>query len=312
MTVHHDADAVRRALPMAAAIDALERALAAAPFAAAPQRLHLEEGGRTFLAMPILADGWAGAKLVTIVPDNPERGLPLVSATYTLFGPPGLEPVATIDGRALTDLRTGAVSGLATRHLAREGAERLVVVGAGAQARVHVLAMAAVAPLADVAIVARRTGPFEELVEHVRDHGLDVPIRRAGPEDLARADLVCACTTGGTPVIRRADLAEGVHVNAVGAYRPDLAELDADAVGACRVVVETREAALIEKGDLLQAEAAGTWSRDDLVADLHELVSGRVGGRTEPGERTLFASVGHAYEDLVVARAVHAAASPTG
>ncbi|MEY3020501.1 MAG: hypothetical protein RLZZ272_1485 [Actinomycetota bacterium] len=293
---------------MTRAIDALSAALRAAPFAAAPQRLHLEEDGRTFLAMPILADGWAGAKLVTIVPDNPERGLPLVSATYTLFGPPGLEPLATIDGAALTDLRTAAVSGLATQHLARPGSSRLVVIGAGAQARAHVLAMAAVAPLRDVAVVARRPEALGALVEHVRDHGLDVRVRPAGSEDLVRADLICACTTGVTPVLGLADLAEGVHVNAIGAYRPDLAELEAAAVGACRVVVETREAALTEKGDLLQAEAAGTWGRADIVADLAELVSGRAPGRTAPDQRTLFASVGHAYEDLVVARAIHEAA----
>lgn len=309
MTVHHDAEVVRRALPMAAAIDALEVALAAAPFATAPQRAHLEEDGRTFLAMPIIAGGWAGAKLVTIVPDNPTRGLPLIAATYTLFGPPGLEPVATIDGAALTDLRTAAVSGLATRHLAREDSERLVVIGAGAQARAHVLAMAAVRELTDVAVIARRDDPFAALVAHVREHGIDVPVRRGGREDLANADLVCACTTGVTPVIGRSDLAPGVHVNAIGAYRPDLAELDAEAVGPCRVVVETREAALTEKGDLLQAEAAGTWSREDIVADLHGLVSGSAAGRTAPEERTLFASVGHAYEDLVVARAIHEAAS---
>lgn len=308
MSVHHDAASVRRLLPMREAIDALAVALAAAPFAPAPQRLHLEDGGRTFLAMPILVDGWAGAKLVTIVPDNPTRGLPLISATYTLFGPPGLEPVATIDGRALTDLRTGAVSGLATRHLAREDAERLVVIGAGAQARSHVLAMAAVRPLTDVAVVARRSEAFDALVADLAPSGLGLIPRRATPEDAARADLLCACTTASTPVLGRADLAAGVHVNAVGAYRPDLAELDAEAVGACRVVVETREAALTEKGDLLQAEAAGTWSREGVVADLHELVSGRVAVRTGAEERTLFASVGHAYEDLVVARAIHEAA----
>jgi alanine dehydrogenase len=309
MTVHHDAATIRRVLPMRAAIDALGTALAAAPFAAAPQRLHLEDGrGATFLAMPVMADGWAGAKLVTIVPDNPARGLPLISATYTLFGPPGLEPVATIDGRALTDLRTGAVSGLATRHLMRDDARRLVILGAGAQGRSHVLAMAAVAELEDIAVIAPRPASVDALAAHVRDHGIAVPVRVGSHADLARADLVCACTTSATPVVGRDDLAAGVHVNAVGAYRPDLAEVAVEAVAACRVVVETREAALTEKGDLLQAEAAGAWSRDDIAADLHELVSGRVAVRTSASERTLFASVGHAYEDLVVARAIHEAA----
>lgn len=304
-----DADAVRRVLPMRAAIDALEDALAAAPFAAAPQRLHLDDGGgRTFLAMPVMADGWAGAKLVTIVPDNPARRLPLISATYTLFGPPGLEPVATIDGRALTELRTGAVSGLATRHLARSDARRLVIVGAGAQGRAHALAMAAVREVDDVAVLTPRAESVEALAAHLADHGVAVPVRAATAGDLGRADLVCLCTTSAMAVVTGADLADGVHVNAVGAYRPDLRELDADAVARSRVVVETREAALTEKGDLLLAEAEGAWSRDAIVADLHELVSGRVAVRTDASQRTLFASVGHAYEDLVVARALVEAA----
>lgn len=313
MTPHLDAEGVRTTLSMRAAIDALEAALAAGPFAPAPQRLHLDDGaGNTFLVMPIVAGGFAGAKLVTIVPDNPAHGRPMIAATYTLFAPPGLETALTIDGPALTALRTAAVSGLATRHLARPDAGRLVILGAGVQGRAHLEAMAAVTELTDVRVIAPRAASVDALVAHARRVGIDAPIAAGTPDDIARADIVCACTSSATPVVAGALLPEGVHVNAVGAYRPDMREVDTDAVVACRVVVETRESAMTEKGDVILAEAEGRWHRDRVVADLHELASGRVAGRTDDAERTLFVSVGHAYEDLVVARALHAAAQGAG
>lgn len=309
MTTHLDADAIARALPMRDAVDALAAAVGAAPFADVPQRLHLEGEGGTFLVMPAMAGGWAGAKLVTIVPDNPSRGLPMIAATYDLFGPPGLELVASLDGRALTELRTAAVSGLATLRLARADARRLVVVGAGVQARAHVLAMAAVLDLEAVRVVTRRPEAVDAVAAHARAHGLEVPVLPGRIEDVRGADVVCLCTSSVTPVLTGDLLPEGIHVNAVGAYRPDMRELDGPAVAASRVVVETRAAAMAEKGDLILAESEGAWSRASIVADLHGLVSGREPGRTDPAQRTLFASVGHAYEDLLVARAVVAASS---
>jgi ornithine cyclodeaminase/alanine dehydrogenase-like protein (mu-crystallin family) len=215
--------------------------------------------------------------------------------------------VASLDGAALTALRTAAVSGLATRWLARPDARRLVVVGAGVQARAHLLAMAAVVDLSDVRVVARRPAAVDALAAHARANGVAVPVVAGVIEDVRDADLVCLCTSSATVVLPGRLLPDGLHVNAIGSYRPDMREVDADAVARSRVVVETREAALAEKGDLLLAEAEGRWSRTDIVADLHGLVSGREPGRTDAAQRTLFASVGHAYEDLLVARAVLAA-----
>lgn len=306
---HIDGPGVFRRLPMTAAIDALEDALRAGGVAPVPPRMHLADGGQELLVMPAMSDGWAGAKLITIDPENPARGVSLVNGAYVLFEPPGLEPAAVIDGRALTELRTAAVSGLATRHLARADASELVIFGAGAQGRSHLLAMAAVRELAEVRIVAPRSESVEAFLAFAAEQ-VTVPVVAGRPGDVAGADLVCACTSSSTPVFDGALLPAGVHVNAIGAYRPDMQEVDAATVAGSRVVVETREAALAEKGDLLQAEAAGVWSRDAIVADLAELVRAPSAVRTRDEDRTLFASVGVAFEDLVVARAILRAVGP--
>jgi ornithine cyclodeaminase/alanine dehydrogenase-like protein (mu-crystallin family) len=301
---HIDGPAVWERLPMHDAIDALERAIAADGFPPVPQRLHLAEGDQQLLVMPSFTGGWAGVKLITIDPVNPTRGLPLIHGSYTLFGPPALAPAATIDGQALTELRTAAVSGLATRHLARSDASRLVILGAGAQGRAHLLAMAAVRELSEVRIVAPRPASIEAFLAFAADHAPDVPVHAGTPDDVATADLVCTCTSSSTPVFDGGLLPPGVHVNAIGTYLPTMAEVDPTAVAASRVVVETRESAFAEKGDLLQAEEAGVWHRDHLATDLTGLLRDRIPVRTDGQDRTLFASVGVAYEDLVVARAI--------
>jgi ornithine cyclodeaminase/alanine dehydrogenase-like protein (mu-crystallin family) len=298
-------------LPMPAAIDALDEALRTAPFPPTPQRLHLDvdaaEGGgepAELLVMPAAVAGWAGTKLVGLTDANPSRGLPRVTASYVLFGPPGLQPRAVLDGAALTGLRTAAVSGLATRLAARRDARHVVIVGSGVQARAHVLAMSAVIPDAEVTIVARDPAAVRSVIDEVRRAGCSVPVAAGGRGALARADVICLCTSSPVPVLGLEDVAQGVHINAVGAHRPDRREVDADLVAASVVLVETRAAALAEKGDLLLAEHEGRWSRESVRGDLHELATGACIGRRSEEERTLFVSVGHAYEDLVIARAV--------
>jgi ornithine cyclodeaminase len=297
-----DHDQVHARLSMAGAIDALEVAIAAGRIGRTPPRQHLHDHEQELLLMPSFLDGGATVKLVGIDPANPARGLPRIQGVVVLFAGPGLTPTAVLDAAAVTTLRTAAVSGLATRHLARPDSERLVLIGAGPQAHAHLDAMVAVAPVRRVRVVSRRPGPAEALAERARTvFGLDAEV--AGPEVVADADLICACTTSPTPVFDGSALPAGVHVNAVGSYRPDLQELDAATVRACRVVVEDRAAALRESGDLVQAVAAG-WDPAEIVADLVEVVRDRVPVRTGEGDRTLFDSVGLAYEDLIVAEAV--------
>ena len=303
------ADAVAALAPRTA-VDALEAAFAGG-LPDAPQRLHLAvpgvPSGGELLVMPAAAEGWAVTKVVGLAPGNPALGLPRVTSVVTLLGPPGLAPVALVDGAALTALRTAAVSALATRHLARPDAREVAVLGAGVQAEAHARVHAALLPGARVHVVARRDDAARALVDRLATDGVDAVV--AGPDAVRSADVISVCTAGTSVVLRGADLPPGVHVNAVGAHRPDLRELDAAAVAACAVVVELRAAALAEKGDLLLAEHEGVWHRDAVRADLTELCAGTVVGRRDAAERTLFASVGHASEDLVIAREVLRAAA---
>src|SRR5919106_1363953 len=232
-----DADELARLLPMPAAIDALERAFAEPELSEAPQRTVVEVAAGELLLMPAAGSAGVGVKLVTLAPDNPGRGLPFVQAAYVLFDPDTLSPRAVLDGTALTSLRTAAVSGVATRHLAGPQASRLVIFGARATATAHLDALVAVRPIPPL-----------------------------------------------------------------GAYRPDMRELDDEAVARARLVVETREAALAEAGDLLIPMGAGRIGPDHVVAELGEVVRGAM-GRRGPEDVTLFKSVGIAPEDLAVARA---------
>lgn len=287
-------------LPMAAAIDALETAFAGPALPEAPLRSHVPASGGDLLVMPAAGPQGAGVKLVSVQPANPGRGLPLIQGVYVLFAPDTLTPVAVLDGAALTALRTAAVSGLATRHLARHDARRLVLFGAGTQAASHLDAMRAVRPIEDLVVVSRSPGPAEALVARAISEG--VTARVGGPEAVAEADLVCTCTTSPAPVFDGSRLAAGAHVNAVGAYTPQTRELDDEAIRRARVVVETREAALAEAGDLVMPIRAGVIGEEAIVADLAEVVRGaRV--REGADDITIFKSVGVAFEDLVVARA---------
>jgi ornithine cyclodeaminase/alanine dehydrogenase-like protein (mu-crystallin family) len=295
-----DADELARLLPMPAAIDALERAFADPVLPETPQRTRVEVPGGELLLMPAAGRPGVGVKLVTLNPSNPERGHPFVQGAYVLFDADTLSPEAVLDGTALTNLRTAAVSGLATRHLARPDASRLVMFGAGATANSHLDAMLSVRPFRSVRVVSRSDGPAKALTERATAAGLDAAV--AGPEAVAEADVVCTCTTSERPVFDGTLLQPGAHVNAIGAYRPDMRELDEEAIARARVAVETREAAMAEAGDLLIALRSGRIGRDHVVADLGEVVRGAK-VRRGPEDVTVFKSVGIASEDLIVARA---------
>lgn len=295
-----DGDDLRRRLPVVDAIDALEQAFRDGDPSATPMRSHVETDAGSFLVMPAASELGVGAKLVTVTEGNPAVALPLLHAVYALFHPITQAPLAVIDGAALTALRTSAVSGLATRYLARPEASKLVLFGAGVQAAAHLHAMRAVRPIDRVRVVSRGRSRAEDLVEQARAVGLEAQV--GTPDDVAEADIVCTCTTSSEPLFDGARLGPGCHVNAVGAYQPTTREVDAVTVAQARVVVETREVAIAEAGDLLLAVAEGAIGWDHVVADLAEVVRGAE-VRRGPEDRTLFESVGLAFEDLAVAAA---------
>lgn len=241
------------------------------------------------LLMPAEWGRYAGVKVATVAPDNPARGRPRIQGTYLLLDAETLSPLATLDGPALTAVRTAAVSALAVDVLAPMSASRLVVFGTGPQARGHVAAIRAVRPVSSVVVVGRSASPA---------FSSEVDGRVGTPADVASADVVVCATTARTPLFDGTLLPAGAVVVAVGSHEPDAREVDDAVVGGSTVVVEARSAALREAGEVVQAVTAGVLEPSTLVG-LADVVRGMA--VVEPGRPVLFKSVGMAWEDLVVA-----------
>ena len=296
-----DAAAVA-ALSPREAVDALEAALRAGLDPEGdPPRQAVGTGAGEILIMPSASPGAAGVKLVTVAPGNPERGLPRIQGVYALFDPATLAPAALVDGIALTNLRTAAVSALAVRHVAAPGARRLLVFGTGAQGWAHVGALRAVAPgLERIDVVARDRARLDAFVARVRgEHGLEA--RAAAPDAARDADLIVCATTAREPLFDGALVRADATVVAIGSHEPGAREVDEALAGAATVVVESRGSAMREAGDVIAAIDAGAVDADALVP-LAALVRGEAAAA--PGRPRLFKSTGMAWEDAVVASAL--------
>jgi ornithine cyclodeaminase len=286
-----DAERLRLTLSIPEAIDALEEAFAG-EMPVTPVRSHYAAQGGELLLMPAWGSIGVGVKLITLDAANPGRGLPFIHGVFILFAPEGKEPVATIDGAALT--------ALSVRHHAREDVRELVIFGAGKQSHFHLEALASVRDLQSVTVVDPVADKAEQLVALAVSLGLTG--RVGTPEDVAQADLVCCCTTSREPVVRGDLLKPGTHIVAMGAYRPDMCEVDLATLRRSRVIVEDREAVLAEAGDFIIPMNRGEWTPDGIHGELAEAVRGPA-RRTDPDEITLCKTVGMASEDLVVAHA---------
>jgi alanine dehydrogenase len=273
-------------------IPAMERALSdfSSGTVVQPVRTMLpvaEHGGFLGL-MPAYTGSALGTKLVAFYPHNTE--VPTHHATILLFKPETGEPLATMDGRLITEVRTAAVSAVATEHLARSDASVLAIIGSGVQARSHLEALRLVREFRDVRVWSpRRAVAFAE------EHGVRAA---ASVEEAVRgADVVVTATTSPTPVLLGEWLSPGTHINAVGAPRPDWRELDDEVLRRAKVYVDSREAAMKESGDVI---AAG-----EVFAEIGEVAAGTKPGRQSEEEVTLFKSLGLAVEDVATAELVH-------
>ena len=298
------AAAIEAALPIAAAVEAIDRALCADGLLNVPERAHLEGPAGTLLLMPAVASHGSGVKLVTVAPRNPERGLPLIHGLFVLFDGGSLVPVAIMDGGALTVLRTAAVSAAAARRLARPDARHLVLFGAGVQARAHLRAFLAIRDLTSVTIVDTDATRAEALAAETRVSGVDAVV---GDGSAVRtADIICTCTTSRDPLVDGTLVKSGTYINAMGSYTPDARELDDATMRRAAIVVETRAATLRETGDLAIPLRDGVITEQRVVAELPEVL--RAGGLPDldraGGDLIVYKSVGHAFEDLIVAQAV--------
>lgn len=294
-----DAQRLREGFSMTDAIAALETVFSG-PLPLTPQRSILTRDDDQLLLMPSWDAEAAGVKLVTVATGNPAKGLPLIHGVYVLFSGETLEPIVLFDAAALTEIRTAAVSAVATKYLARADARHLCVFGAGVQAAAHIEAMRAVRDIDRVTVVSRSEQRARDLADS--EPVSDIESAVGSPEDVARADIICTCTTSTTPVFDGTLLPTGCHVNAVGAHRPDARELDSVAVARAKVIVETKQAALAEAGDLLIPIEEGMDPQEVIAGELSEVVGGLI-GRAARDEITLLKGVGVAFEDLAVALA---------
>ncbi|HEX3493304.1 MAG TPA: ornithine cyclodeaminase family protein [Streptosporangiaceae bacterium] len=310
---------VLAALPAAACAEAMAEVLAAQARGEAyvPLRsMMIPPDAAGFMG---LMPGWRGAhdgqaaafglKAVCIMPGNPARGLDAHQGIVTLFDGQTGQPTAILDASAITERRTAAVTAVATLALARRDARVLAILGAGTQARAHLEALAPVRPWEHVRVYS----PTAAHARRLADEADGATVAGSAQEAVAGADVVVTATSSREPVLRRGWLAEGTHVNAVGASSPNARELDTATVAASALFCDSRESLRNEAGEFQLAIAEGLISGEEHVrAELGEVLAGTAAGRVDDAELTVFRSLGLAVEDLAAAQSAVAAAAEQG
>ena len=288
-------DQVRQHLRMADLIPAMEKALIdfSAGKVTQPVRsvIKVDPPGGFFGMMPALTPEGLGLKIVTFYPKNVERGLPTHMATISLVDPETGTPLAVMDGRLITEMRTAAVSAVATNLLASAGAKILAILGSGVQAHSHAEALRLVRQFEEIRV-------WSPTREHAERFAKEIGAKSMSAEKAARgADVIVTATSSKTPVLHGLWLKPGCHVNVVGASRPDWREMDDEAM-ANVVFVDSREGAMKEAGDVILSSAK-------IHAELGEALAGKVPVRAN--ETTIFKSLGMAVEDIAAAILVYRA-----
>ncbi len=256
--------------------------------------------------------GILGTKLVSVFPGNRALDEESHLGMVALFEAERGRPLAILDGASITAIRTAAVSGLATRLLARPEAGDLALLGSGIQAHTHLEAMAHVRTLRRVRVYSPRPASREAFVAAWKAKGVEVEAVESAREAVLGADLICTVTSSREPVLLGEWIAPGAHVNAVGSSSPAYRELDAAAVARARLFVDLKESTFAESGDFLMARAEGAVTDEHIVGELGDLVFGRIEGRRSPDEITLAKLLGLAVEDLVAALHVYRKAIDQG
>jgi len=266
-----------------------------------PMELTDRDGGALFMPVYLPASEQIGLKAVSVFAANPRKGLPVIHALFLIMDGRDGRPLAVMDGEFLTALRTGAASGLATDLLARRGARSAAVIGAGVQGRTQLEAVCAVRPIERAYVIDLDRDKAEAFVREMSDR-LAIPVATAEAERaLPHCDVLCTATPATQTVFSNERLEPGVHINAVGSYRPEMCEIPEETVARALVVVDSRAACLAEAGDLIQPIEAGLIDASHIHAEIGEVAAGTSKGRTSEEQITLFKSVGNAVQDLAAA-----------
>jgi len=310
---------VPRLLPMKECVDVMARAFASLARGDADmpvrQILWLAEKRGALGLMPAHLGGLAalGLKAVTFFPRNEGTDLDSHQGAVLLFETGRGRLLAIIDATSITSVRTAAVSGLATRLLAKPDASDLALVGSGVEARTHLEAMLVVRTLKRIRVASKTFERAKNFADREsKRHGVSITPCHSVEEAVRGADIVCTVTSSREPVVHGAWLSPGAHVNAVGSSVATARELDSEAVAKARLFVDHRPSALEEAGDFLLARAEGAVGDDHIAGELGQLVTGQVPGRQSSSEITLFKSVGLAIEDVAAAHHIYSKARGAG
>lgn len=312
--LHTDSD-VSKLLPIAGLADVMERALASFSSGQVNQpvraSVHVDKHQAFFGVMPayISTPPALGAKLVTVFSGNAARGLPALYATIVLLDPNTGALAAIMDGRYITAARTAAVSAVAVRHLSRQNARVLAILGSGVQARSHAEAVCGIQLFQEV----RAWSPTpEHLARFVSDAGAGVRIAPNAQDAVRGADVIVLATSSAVPVIQSDWIAPGALVISLGAHEPGMREMDPALTARARVIVDSRAAAVVEAGDIVQGIREGRFTDAHIAGELGEVILGRIPGRRTTEEVVIFKSLGLAVEDVAAAQLAYTRAVEQG
>lgn len=302
-----DTAATRAALSFETVIPAL-RAGFQGGYTVPPRHVHaIEADGRkgTSLIMPAWSEaGYFGVKVINIFPDNTHDGLPGLHATYTLYSARTGVPLASVDGDVVTAYRTAGAAALGADYLARADARVLLILGSGRIAGLVAQAMRAVRPIDRVLVWNVREAGARRLADALQAQGFAAEAITDLEAGVRQADIVSCATLSTEPLVQGAWLRPGTHLDLIGSFKPEMKETDPACFAGHAVYVDTDEAPT-KSGDLLAAFEAGTLARDQIRGTLFDLAAGRVKGRTDAGQITVFKAVGSALEDLALAALVY-------
>jgi ornithine cyclodeaminase len=304
-----NAETVTRALKFSPLIDGIAQSFASD--ITVPPRLHFDmenpKASRetTLLMMPAWQAGdVAGVKIVTVAPENGDKGLPSIQGSYLLMDVDTGSMIATMDAPALTARRTAAASALASRFLSRENSETLLMIGTGALSANLIEAHANVRPIKTVYVWGRDQSKAEAICRQVSHLNLNCTAIDDIKQHISDADIISCATLSTQPLVHGEWLVPGQHLDMVGSYRPDMREMDDACLINSRVFVDNFEGALRETGDIVLPLKAGVISKEDIEADLFALCKQQFMMKRDENDITVFKSVGHALEDLTAAKLV--------
>jgi len=271
-----------------------------------PQRINMNTGAKdaNILIMPSSAFGITGVKISSLYKNNPSRNLPMTQGLMVIINNETGEPVAMIDAVYLTELRTGAASGLATELLSRKDSKTLGIFGSNEQAEMQIEGVTEVRNINKIFVFARNKEKTIEFCKKISAKtGIQI-IPAENADNLKSCDIICTATNSCEPVFEHQYVKPGTHINAIGSYKPTCREIPGETIIKSKLIVDQMKAALAEAGDILIPLSEGLINSNHIYAELGEIVSGKKTGRTSNDEITVFKSVGIAVQDLALAKLV--------